>query len=377
VKPIDKNSKTLPCWVGSATKQPCHKTVPMRELQLIAMFCDIDDFCKTFIPVYTRHLLHAGPRRRQRQAALALSEIMTILVYFHGSHYRTFKHYYLDHVGAPRRPYFPQLVSYPRFIELLPQALGPLCCYLHTRKGRCTGMAFIDSTPLAVCHNRRIAHHKVFEGWATRGKTSMGWFFGFKLHLIVNDAGELLAFQLTPGHVDDRRPVSELAKGLCGQLFGDRGYISQVLHDVLGTQGLELLTTVRKDMKNRLMRLWDKLLLRKRVLIETINEQLKNISQIEHTRPRSVPGFMVNLVAGLSAYSYRPKKPSRGLRREPQLLMLRVELTRTRVRKWIRNRSACNQTARAQFPPSSMKCDEYPFASVWEGGPNSYTAGVT
>src|SRR5262249_13958965 len=162
------------------------------------------------------------------------------------------------------------------------------------------------STPLAVCDNHRIATHKVFAGIAARGKTSMGWFLGFTLHLIVNDEGELLAFRVTPGNVDDRCPVAYLTAGLGGQLFGDRGYISQALHDRLLDQGLALLTKIRQNMKNRLVCLWDKLLLRKRALIETINNQLKNISQIEHTRHRSVTRFMVNLVAGLVAYSHRP-----------------------------------------------------------------------
>jgi DDE family transposase len=290
--------------------------------RLIAMFCDIDDFCKRFEPIYHRYLLPAGHGTRTRQPALALSELMTIIVYFHCSHYRTFKDYYTEYVAVHLRPYFPTLVSYNRFVELMPRTLVPLCCYLHTRKGRCTGIAFVDSTPLAVCHNRRIASHKVFQGWAMRGKTSMGWFYGFKLHLIVNDEGELLAFCLTPGQVDDRKPVPALGKGLFGHLFGDRGYISQALHDALFPQGLELLTKIRKNMKNRLMRLWDKLLLRKRALIETINDQLKNISQIEHTRHRSVTGFMVNLVAGLVAYSHQPKKPSLGLRTNPRLPVL-------------------------------------------------------
>jgi transposase len=209
-------------------------------------------------------------------------------------------------------------------VELLPRTLRPLCCYLSTRKGRCTGIAFIDSTPLAVCDTHRSAPHKVFEDMAARGKPSMGWFYGFKLHLIVNDEGELLAFRLTPGNIDDRQPGVRLAAGLGGQLFGDRGYISQALHDVLLRQGLELLTKIRRNMKNRVMRLWDKLLLRKRALIETINDQLKHISQIEHTRHRSVTSFMVNLVAGLIAYSYRPKKPSLGLRHDPMLPMLVV-----------------------------------------------------
>jgi transposase len=292
--------------------------------QLIAIFCDIDDFCKAFEPVYDRHVLHGGQRQRTRQTALALSEMLTLLVYFHWSHYRTFKHYYTEYVTVHLRPYFPQLVSYQRFVELVPRTLVPLCSYLSTRKGRCTGIAFIDSTPLAVCDNHRILTHKVFTGLARRGKTSMGWFFGFKLHLIVNDEGELLAFRLTPGNVDDRQPVKRLATGLGGQLFGARGYISQALHDVLLRQGLALLTKIRRNMKNRVMRLWDKLLLRKRALIETINDQLKNISQIEHTRHRSVTGFMVNVVAGLVAYSYRPKKPSLGRRRAPLVPILVV-----------------------------------------------------
>ena len=191
-------------------------------------------------------------------------------------------------------------------------------------QGRGPGIAFIDSTPLARCDNHRIATHQICEGLAARGKTSMGWCFGFTLHRIVNDEGELLAFRLTPGNVDDRQPVERLTAGLRGQLFGDRGYLSQALHDMLLSHGLELLTTIRRHMKNRVMRLWDKWLLRKRALIETINDQLKNISQIEHTRHRRVTGFMVNLVAGLVAYSQRPKKPSLGLRQHAMVPILVV-----------------------------------------------------
>jgi len=138
----------------------------------------------------------------------------------------------------------------------------------------------------------------------------MGWFYGFKLHLIVNEQGELLAVQLTPGNVDDRKPLAEMSKNLFGKLFGDKGYLSQALFEALYERGLELITSLRKGMKPQLMRLTDRLLLRKRFIIETITDQLKNVSQIEHTRHRSPTNFAVNLIAGLIAYTHQPKKPA-------------------------------------------------------------------
>ena len=173
-----------------------------------------------------------------------------------------------------------------------------------------TGVAFIESTPLSVCHNRRIVRHRVFAEMAKRGKSSMGWFYGFKLHLIVNDQGELLAVQLTPGNMDDRKPVPQMTKNLWGKLVGDRGYLSQALFEQLFARGLQLITPIRKNMQNRLAVLEDKLLTRKRFVIGTIVDQLKNIPQIEHTRHRSPTDFIVNLIAGLIAYTWQPKKPS-------------------------------------------------------------------
>jgi hypothetical protein len=277
---------------------------------LIELFCDLDDFCRQFLPDWHGRQVMAGERQRRRASRLAASEIMTLLVYFHQSQYRNFKAYYLLHVSSHLREAFPGLTSYSRFIALIPAVLIPLCVYLQQRKGTATGIAFIDSTAIVVCHNHRIHSHKVFQKLARRGKTSLGWFYGFKFHLIVNDRGELLAFRITPGNVDDRKPVPRLTRGLTGKLFGDRGYISKALFEALLAEGLQLITKLRTNMKNRLLPLMDKILLRKRSLIETINDQLKNISQIEHTRHRSVANFMVNLIAGLIAYTYQPKKPS-------------------------------------------------------------------
>ncbi|EIJ34975.1 IS982 family transposase [Thiothrix nivea] len=279
------------------------------EDSLLELFCDIDDFCQQFVPEWNRRQLASGERQRQRTQQLALSEIMTILVYFHRSSYRCFKHYYL-YQRDKLHSAFPELVSYSRFVYLTPTALIPLCVYLMGRRGEQTGISFVDATSIAVCHNRRIHSHKVFKKVAKRGKTSTGWFYGFKLHLVINDRGELLAFQITPANTDDRAPVPKLARGLVGKLFGDKGYISKKLFETLMEQGLQLITRVRKNMKNQLLPLEDKLLLRKRALIETVNDQLKNISQIEHTRHRSIANFMVNLICGLIAYTWQPKKPS-------------------------------------------------------------------
>lgn len=282
-------------------------------MSLDDLFCDVDDFCRLFLPDWHRQQLQYGERKRLRGCRLAVSEIMTILIHFHQSQYRNVKAYYLLHLCRHLADAFPNRLSYNRFVAVIPTVLMPLCVYLHTRKGQATGIAFIDATSLVVCHNRRIYSHKVFKQVARRGKTSVGWFYGFKLHLVVNDCGELLAFQITPGNMDDRKPVPQLVKGLTGKLFGDRGYISQKLFETLLEQNLQLITKLRKTMRNKLLPLSDKLLLRKRALIETINDQLKNISQIEHTRHRSVINSMVNLLAGLVAYTHQPKKPSLNL----------------------------------------------------------------
>jgi hypothetical protein len=290
-------------------------------VDILTLFCDIDDFCLLFEPVWRRRLLASGACRRHKPGALSLSEVMTILVLFHASGYRDLKTFYTRHVSEQLDGDFPRLVSYGRFVELQREAMMPLWCYLHTRKGSCTGISFVDATTLAVCHNLRIPQHKVFWDSARRGRSSMGWFYGFKLHLAINDRGELMGCYLTPGNVDDRRPVPHLVKDLWGKLFGDKGYISRPLSALLYAQGLRLVTRLKTNMKNRFLPLCDKLLLRKRALIETVNDQLKNISQIEHTRHRSLWNFLGNVAAGLIAYTWREKKPSLNIQVKEQFLI--------------------------------------------------------
>lgn len=286
-------------------------------MSLEALFCDVDDFCQVYLPQWHQQLLSGGQRQRLRTGQMSVSEIMTVVIHFHQSHYRNFKAYYLRYVSRQLASAFPRRVSYTRMVALLPSVLVPLCVYLEQRKGVTRGIAFIDATSIVVCHNRRIHGHKVFNQVARRGKTSTGWFYGFKLHLVVNDCGELLAFQLTPGNTDDRAPVPKLTQGLTGKLFGDKGYVSKALFESLLEQNLQLITRLRNNMKGALLPMMDKILLRKRALIETINDQLKNICQIEHSRHRSGSSFLVNLVAGLIAYTHLPNKPSLNIRDNP------------------------------------------------------------
>lgn len=280
-------------------------------MELVALFYLVDEFCKSFELDWRAHTLVADERQRCRASAMTLSEVLTILVYFHMSNHRTFKYYYLGYVRMHLRSEFPRLVSYNRFVELTGEASVPLLALLMSLLGKPTPANFVDSTTLDVCDNRRIWKHRVFKGIAARGKSSMGWFYGLKLHLIVNERGEIISFFLTPGNVPDNNQLllHRLTRQLSGTLFADRGYISHELFLSLLRRGIKLVTGIRRNMKNCLMPLWDKLMLRKRSIIETINDQLKNTEQIEHTRHRSPVNFVSNLLSGLVAYQLQPKKP--------------------------------------------------------------------
>lgn len=273
-------------------------------MSLLALFCAVDDFCQA----WTSQQDKFGKRRRQ--PGLCKSEIMTMLIHFHQSGYRTFKGYYLQEVQTHLRAEFPHLVSYSRFVRLIPRVSACLQAYVTSRQGECSGVSFIDSTPLRVCHNQRIPRHRVFAATAARGKSSMGWFYGFKLHLVISSQGELLNFACTPGNCDDRQPVLALVASLFGKVFGDKGYVSHPLRLALALQGIQLVTDPRANMHSSPLDPADKRLLRRRFLIETIFDQLKNSIQIDHSRHRSPTNFFVNLWAGLTAYTYRLKKPS-------------------------------------------------------------------
>ena len=277
---------------------------------LTELYCHIDDFYQQFKPEFDAHLIATG-RQRLRACQISVAEMMTILVLFHQLRYRQIKAFYYHHMLGMMKRAFPNLPSYSRFIELVPRSIMPLCSYLQSMMGDCTGISYIDSTKIAVCHNKRIYRHKVFKGLATRGKSSMGWFYGFKLHAIINHKGELVSVKVTAGNTDDRVPVKDMATPVFGKVFGDRGYISKALNEWLTKHSdTTLITKLRRNMKPQLLKPMDEALLNHRSLVETVFGELKNLCQIEHSRHRSVTGFITNLLSGLIAYCWFPYKPT-------------------------------------------------------------------
>ena len=274
------------------------------------IFCLVDEFCNNF-DNYTKDFILGKPSKRP--AIMSKSEVITITILFHLSGFRCFKHFYIYYVQKHMQDDFPNTVSYNRFTELMQNNILPLTMFLQTCcLGKCTGISFVDSTPIRVCKNKRIKRNKVFKDIAQVGKSTMGYFYGFKLHIVINDKGEILSFTITQANVDDREPLKNenFLKNVFGKLFGDKGYISKELTKILFVDGIHLITSIRNNMKNSLMDMCDKINLRKRSVIETVNDELKNMCQVEHSRHRSIGNFFTNLIGGLIAYSFFPKKPS-------------------------------------------------------------------
>ena len=279
------------------------------EDKVTEIFFMADEFCIFFDSRMEKYALRDHKKRiYHRESTMSKSEIMVIIILFHNSGYRCLKHFYVEQVCRHMRHLFPKVVSYNRFVELEREVAIPLALFIKkVLLGKCTGISFVDSTPLRVCRNQRILIHKTFKGIAQRGKCSMGWFFGFKLHLICNEKGELLNFMITPGDVDDRRPLEYKAfvEFIYGKLVGDRGYISKNLFERLFIDGIQLITKLKSNMKGALMSVSDKLLLRKRAIIETINDELKNIAQVEHSRHRCFDNFIVNMLGARNGKCHR------------------------------------------------------------------------
>ncbi len=283
----------------------------IHESKLIEIFCSCDDFCLLIKENQQKTL----PAQKQptRQPDLSESEIMTIAVFYHLSGFKCFEYYYRQLVLGPLKEYFPKAVSYERFVSLMPRSIPLLCLYLWlVRCGEQTGVYYGDSKKLPVCHNRRIHQHKVFDGYADRGKSSTGWFFGFKVFLVINQYGQIMRCQLTQASKADNNYdwIVKFFKGLKGTLFTDKGFLSAKAFETLYANGLKLITGIRANMKNKLMYTTEKLLHKKRGIIESVNDILMTVCDIDHTRHRSPLNFLVNLFSGVIAYTFLDKLPS-------------------------------------------------------------------
>ncbi len=276
------------------------------------LFCFVDDFCKAVNEYMNRSFLPSKIHRRPtRVCEMTISEMVTILLLYHQSPCKNFKFFYKSYLQLYRSE-FPKLVSYNRFIQLKPRILFHLIVFVQwfCHQSQKTGISYMDSSSLVVCHPKRIKAHKVFKGIAKLGKTTKGWFLGLKIHLVINERGDLHAVQFTPGNVDDRTPVIDLVEGLLGFLFADKGYIKKELFETLYAKGLKLVTGIKTTMKNKLMPWMEKILLRKRTIIESVFHILKDIFELEHTRHRSVPNAFVHLASTLLAYCFKNNKPA-------------------------------------------------------------------
>lgn len=201
-------------------------------MDIVELYVIIDDFCNKFMPKYVKLLKNKGLMSRNRPGMLNLSELVLILLLFPHSEYKCFKWFYIHKiVHGEYRSYFKEVPSYNRFVECMSNGftvLSRLLNYLmyYYRKQN-IGLSYIDSTRIPVCHNKRINSHKVFESCAEIGKSTMGWFLGFKLHIVIDTKGQILSADCTKGNVDDRVPVMKLIQELSGKLFGDKGYIKK------------------------------------------------------------------------------------------------------------------------------------------------------
>jgi hypothetical protein len=282
-------------------------------VDITALYCCLDDFWKVFGD-WEAHRLIPSPAIRQRAGKLSRSEMLFIVVLFHLSPFKHFKAVDCYGIGQQDRACFGDLPHYDRFVSLMPRLFVPLMVLLHSLSGEPTGIYFSDSTKLAVCHNRRIRRHKVFDGLAARGKTSIGWFYGLKLHFVINHKGQIMALTITPGNTADSTVLDKITRHLRGKLYADKGYIGRALFNKRWQRGLHLITTIRRNMRNYRMPLADKIMLRKRFVIETVLDTLTSEMGLEHSRHRSVINAMVHVLSCLVAYAFRPGKPSISLK---------------------------------------------------------------
>jgi hypothetical protein len=286
----------------------------LNELKLIEIFCEIDDFVLACEKMCSTKLIGSNSPQSVNKPSITYAEMLCIEILYHHSGYKCFQYYYEQVVlkGA-LKTYFPKAPSYNRSVQLKPRIVMLVILYLQCcRLGHLCGLYYAGSTSLSVCNNRRIHSHKVFKMQAVRGKTSTGWFYGFKLFLVVDAFGQIVKVAFTTANTADNnlKQMLKLFGNLQGLVFADKGFINNAATQQLLQRGLHLVTGIRANMKNKLMLMSHKLLLKKRGMTESVNDILKTVCDMEHTRHRSPVNAIINVFAALCAYTHLERLPS-------------------------------------------------------------------
>ncbi len=253
---------------------------------------------KNFYQIYEKqqHSYVIGKMPREKHMKLSHHEIMAITLLYHLSGYRNFRLFYEELLCKYLRNSFKNIVSYSWFIRLNKRYMHAMLCYLTSKMQSSHEVSYIDSTSLKACHIKRSYNHKTFKGLAEKGYTSVGWFYGFKLHLVIDIYGNIVDFCLTKGNKHDTYALDKLNKNIKGLLFGDKGYISQKKAKELEVLSIKLITKTRRNMKPKRLSKEEQALLRCRGVIETVIGQLKEMHHIENTKIRSFEGWIMNIL---------------------------------------------------------------------------------
>lgn len=277
--------------------------------KLTRLFIFIDDFSKAFIShgeveSDNEFLVLYSRLKNQNNCQLHLSEILTITVYFHSSGFKTFKHYY-KFLERYHMKEFPTLISYNRFVEIKNNYAFELFVLSQLILADCDGLSYIDSTHLSVCHIKREYIHATFDGIASKSKSTMGWYFGFKLHMITNQYGHPISYELTRASVDDRQAPDRLFDKIFGELYGDKGYLGKPFIERMSEKSIKIITALKKNMKPQIMPVGQSEKLNKRSIIESVFNCLKNHLNMQHTRHRNPKNYVINLIGAITAYCFK------------------------------------------------------------------------
>lgn len=291
-----------------------NKDTKIDEMMLYRLFIFADDACQALENYVKTHWLEKenSPQKKTKRPALRESEIITILVYYHYSGYKNFEYYYKQFVLTDLESYFPKAPSYSHFLTLESRVGILLAILMQTlcKKATKTNIYYIDSKKIPVCDNLRIHSHQVFKGLAARGKSSTGWFYGFKVHLVINNWGEIVSFQLSAANQSDNHVdiLTHLLSHLQGICVGDKGYLTQ-LWAKFYEDGLKIVHKIRNNMKNKLLSVSEKYYLVKRGVIESVNDILASVFDLTHTRHRKAENAFCHILSCLIAYQFYPDKP--------------------------------------------------------------------